>query len=322
MSPTDFAALAAYISPGLIAVLLALALLVWLYVHSAAQLRNSRQQRLNELQESLRIYGRLAGYLQTSTQYSLSSNETRQHQSGLIHALQEAKAAPYLTPHLQEQVQASLRECDAFRRELLLKSLEREMSKLIDERRLVLLESHAPGWGTALWKLLRPAAGPLALAGIVWLISRLIVELMSYSTIYPGLPEAVPSASWLIGCTWMRFVSGLIALLYVYRLMTLRRQNDLDVTASHFPTSLLSMVIAAVALFQWIGPEASPYILAVQLVLFLIGFRLTRGRSRSDRPYVGHPGLMKADPSQHQEMHTTDKDNTSDFSLAEEHSRS
>ncbi|MBE0338433.1 flagellar FliJ family protein [Paenibacillus sp. 23TSA30-6] len=322
MSPTDFAALAAYISPGLIAVLLALSLLVWLYVHSAAQLRNSRQQRLNELQESLRIYGRLAGYLQTSTQNGISNSETRQHQSGLIHALQEAKAAPYLTPHLQEQVQASLRECDAFRRELLLKSLEREMNKLIDERRLVLLESHAPGWGTALWKLLRPAAGPLALTGIVWLISRLIVELMSYSTIYNSLPEAVPSASWLIWCTWMRFASGLIALLYVYRLMTLRRQNDLDVTASHFPTSLLSIMIAAVALFQWIGPEASPYILAVQLALFLIGFRLTRGRSRSDRPYVGHPGLMEADPSQYPEMHTADRDRTSDSSLAEEHSRS
>jgi hypothetical protein len=104
--------------------------------------------------------------------------------------------------------------------------------------------------------------------------------------------------------------------------MTLRRQNDLDVTASHFPTSLLCLVIAAVALFQWIGPEASPYILAVQLVLFLIGFRLTRGRSRSDRPYVGHPGLIKADASQHQDLRAADKDKTADSSLAEEHIRS
>jgi hypothetical protein len=321
VSPTDFAALAAYISPGLIAFLLALSLLVWLYVHSAAQLRNSRQQRLEELQESLRIYGRLAGCLQTATQNGFNNSE-KQYQNGLIHALQEAKAAPYLTPHLQEQVQASLRECDTFRRELLLKSLEREMNKLIEERRLVLLESHAPGWGTALWKLLRPAAGPLALAGIVWLVSRLVVELIASSHVDVSLPDTVQSASWLIGCAWMRFVSGLIALLYVYRLMTLRRQNDLDVTASHFPTSLLCMVIATVALFQWIGPEASPYILAVQLVLFLIGFRLTRGRSRSDRPYVGHPGLIKADASQHQDVHTADKDKTADSSLAEEHIRS
>lgn len=319
MSPTDLAALAAYISPGLIAFLLALSLLVWLYVHSAAQLRNSRQQRLNELQESLRIYGRLAGYLQTSTQDG-SSSEKQQHPNGLIHALQETKAAPYLTPHLQEQVQASLRECDAFRRELLLKSLEREMNKLIEERRLVLLESHAPGWGTALWKLLRPAAGPLALTGIVWLISRLLVELVSYSNVENSLSNTVLSAYWLIGCTWMRFISGLIALLYVYRLMTIRRQNDLDVTASHFPTNLLSMAISAVALFQWIGPGASPYILAVQLVLFLIGFRLTRGRSRSDRPYVGHPGLIKAD-SFHHGGNPADKDKTSDSSLAEEHNR-
>lgn len=321
MSPTDFAALAAYISPGLIAFLLALSLLVWLYVHSAAQLRNSRQQRLKELQESLRIYGRLAGCLQTATQNGFNNSE-KQYQNGLIHALQEAKAAPYLTPHLQEQVQASLRECDTFRRELLLKSLEREMNKLIEERRLVLLESHAPGWGTALWKLLRPAAGPLALAGIVWLVTRLVMELIASSHVDVSLPDTAQSASWLIGCAWMRFVSGLIALLYVYRLMTLRRQNDLDVTASHFPTSLLCLVIAAVALFQWIGPEASPYILAVQLVLFLIGFRLTRGRSRSDRPYVGHPGLIKADASQHQDFHAADKDKTADSSLAEEHIRS
>ncbi|TKH39656.1 hypothetical protein C1I59_02065 [Paenibacillus polymyxa] len=322
MSPTDFAALAAYISPGLIAFLLALSLLVWLYVHSAAQLRNSRQQRLEELQESLRIYGRLAGYLQTATQNAINNSEKHQHQHGLILALQEAKAAPYLTPHLQEQVQASLRECDPFRRELLLKSLEREMNKLIEERRLVLLESHAPGWGTALWKLLRPAAGPLTLAGIVWLTSRLVVELMTYSHVDVSLPDTTQSVSWLIGYAWIRFVSGLIALLYVYRLMTLRRQNDLDVTASHFPTSLLCMVIAVVALFQWLGPEASPYILAAQLVLFLIGFRLTRGRSRSDRPYVGHPSLMKADASQHKELHATDKDTTADSSLADEHMRS
>ncbi|MEC0183750.1 hypothetical protein P4H61_19875 [Paenibacillus peoriae] len=318
MSPTDFAALAAYISPGLIALLLALFLLVWLYVHSATQLRNSRQQRLNELQESLRIYGRLAGCLQSAALDG--SNEKQQYPNRLIHALQEAKAAPYLTPHLQEQVQASLRECDAFRRELLLKSLEREMNKLIEERRLVLLESHAPGWGTALWKLLRPAAGPLALTGMIWLVSRLLVELASSSNVDSSLSNTMPSAYWLIGCTWMRFVSGLIALLYAYRLMTLRRQNDLDVTASHFPTSLLSIVIAAVALFQWIGPEASPYILAVQLVLFLLGFRLTRGRSRSDRPYVGHPGLMKADSPQ-QGGHVADKSRTSDSSLTEEHTR-
>ncbi|WP_311081216.1 flagellar export protein FliJ [Paenibacillus polymyxa] len=321
MSPTDLAALAAYISPGLIAFLLALSLLVWLYVHSAAQLRNSRQQRLEELQESLRIYGRLAGCLQTATQNGFNTSE-KQHQNGLIHALQEAKAAPYLTPHLQEQVQASLRECDTFRRELLLKSLEREMNKLIEERRLVLLESHAPGWGTALWKLLRPAAGPLALAGIVWLVSRLVAELIASNHVDVSLPDIAQSASWLKGYAWMRFVSGLIALLYVYRLMTLRRQNDLDVTASHFPTSLLCLVIAAVALFQWIGPEASPYILAVQLVLFLIGFRLTRGRSRSDRPYVGHPSLIKADASQHQDLHAAAKDKTADSSLAEEHFRS
>jgi hypothetical protein len=314
--------LAAYISPGLIAALLALFLLVWLYIHSAAQLRNSRRQRLDELQESLRIYGRLAGYLQTSSKDIINSGEAHKAQSGLIHGLQEAKAAPYLTPHLQEQVQASLRECDPFRRELLLKSLEREMNKLIEERRLVLLESHAPGWGTALWKLLRPAAGPLVLAGIVWLISRLLMELALYSNVYNSLPDAATSASWLIWCTWMRFASGLIALLYVYRLMTLRRQNDLDVTASHFPTSLLSMVIAAVALFQWIGPEASPYILAVQLILFLTGFRLTRGRSRSDRPYVGHPGLMKTDPSHHHETSTADRDQTVDCSSTEEHTRS
>ncbi|MCC3379005.1 flagellar export protein FliJ [Paenibacillus farraposensis] len=319
MSLTDLAALAAYISPGLIALLLALSLLVWLYVHSAAQLRNSRQQRLNELQESLRIYGRLAGCLQTNIQNS--STEKQQQPNELIHALQETKAAPYLTPHLQEQVQSSLRECDASRSELLLKSLEREMNKLIEERRLVLLESHAPGWGTALWKLLRPAAGPLALAGIVWLISRLLVDLTSYSNMDSSLANSEPSAYWLIGCTWMRFASGLIALLYVYRLMTLRKQNDLDVTASHFPTSLLSIVMAAVALFQWIGPEAAPYILAAQFVLFLIGFWITRGRSRSDRPYVGQPGLMKAD-SPHPAGHATGKGRTSDSSFAEEHIRS
>lgn len=293
MSLTELAVLTANTSPGFIAIVLSAILLVWLYIHSAAQLRLTRRQRLHELQDSLQVYGRLAGMLS-----AISDDAQRQDlMNGLIfRALQECKAAPYLTPHLQEQIQTSLRGTDISRLELLHKSLEREMNKLIEERRLILQETHAPSWGAALWKLLRPAAAPLTLVGIVWTLWRLLAEL--------EIDKLTGETGWNTSFSWLRCISALIALVYLYRLLTLRRQNDLDVTASHVPTSLLAFLIAGTALFQWLGPEASPYILAVQLLLFVTGFRLTRGRSRSDRPYVGHLDLMTSDAAVHSDVHT------------------
>ncbi|WP_025678230.1 hypothetical protein [Paenibacillus massiliensis] len=249
-------------------------LVVWLYAHSTAQLRLSRRSRLDELQESLYIYGELAGALACVREGSRRGEPN----SSLVRALEKAKAAPYLTPYLQEEIQDCLEQADSSHISLLHRSIEREMNKLIDERRMLLQETHAPGWGTAWWSMLRPALGPAALIGILWLIWRMLRQWLTLED------TATP---WEHSLLWMQLLSGLLAILCVYRLLSLRRQNGLDVTASHIPASIVSFLIAGMALLQWLGLGASPYILAAQLLMFALGFRFTRGRSRSNRPYAG-----------------------------------
>ncbi|MFB5269269.1 hypothetical protein ACE41H_21140 [Paenibacillus enshidis] len=262
---------------GALTVLIAAAVMVWLYVHSAVQLRLSRRRRLDELQESLYLYGRLAGPLHAAVH---GQHEQSGGDIALVKALQECKSAPYLTPYLQEEIQNCLDRRDSSRVSLLHRSLEREMNKLIEQRRLLLKETHAPGWGSALWNLLRPAAAPAAVAGFALLTWRLVSELQFPEAHSPGMTLSV---------VWMRYVSGLLAVVYVYRLLSLPRQNGIDVTTSRLSASVLSFLIAAVVLFQWIGPHASPYILGAQLILFLSGFMFTRERPRSKRPYAGTP---------------------------------
>ncbi|MFM9282384.1 hypothetical protein [Paenibacillus jiagnxiensis] len=277
MTPLELKAFLPDHPVGVLALLIAAAGIVWLYIHSAVQLRLSRRRRLDELQESLYLYGKLAGPLHAAV-------NGQQAESGgdiaLVKALQGCKSAPYLTPYLQEEIQNCLDRRDSSRVSLLHRSLEREMNKLIEERRLLLKETHGPGWGSALWNLLRPAASPAAVTGLALLTWRLISELQ--------LTEA-PSPGMTLSVVWMRYISGLLAVIYAYRLLSLPRQNGIDVTASRLPASVLSFLIAAAALFQWIGPHASPYILGVQLVLFLSGFMFARERPRSKRPYAGTP---------------------------------
>ncbi|MFB5678231.1 hypothetical protein ACE3NQ_16525 [Paenibacillus terreus] len=277
MTPLELTAFLPDHPAGVLALLTAAAGMVWLYIHSAVQLRLSRRRRLDELQESLYLYGRLAGPLHAAVH-----GQQAEHggDSGLVKALQECKSAPYLTPYLQEEIQNCLDRRDSSRISLLHRSLEREMNKLIEERRLLLKETHAPGWGSALWNLLRPAAAPAAVTGLALLTWRLVAELQLTGTPAPGMTLPI---------VWMSYLSGLLAVIYAYRLLCLPRQNGIDVTASRLPASVLSFLIAAAALFQWIGPHASPYILGAQLVLLLSGFTFTRERPRSKRPYAGTP---------------------------------
>ncbi|MDP4095998.1 hypothetical protein OIN60_04250 [Paenibacillus sp. P96] len=278
---------------GALPLLIAAAVIVWLYAHSAVQLRLSRRRRLDELQESLYLYGRLAGPLHAAAHGQQTESDG---DIALVKALEECKSAPYLTPYLQEEIQNCLDRRDGSRISLLHRSLDREMNKLIEERRRLLQETHAPRWGTALWNLLRPAAAPAAVAGIVLLTWRLNLELQFADPALSGMTLSV---------VWMRYISGLLAVVYVYRLLSLRRQNGIDVTASHLPASVLSFLIAAVALLQWIGPHASPYILGAQLLLFLSGFMFTRERPRSKRPYAGTPDQTgQARQTDQDEQHT------------------
>ncbi|MDO7906720.1 hypothetical protein Q5741_09825 [Paenibacillus sp. JX-17] len=268
----------------------AAAVLLWLYLYYAVRNERQRLQRANEIQETLYIYTRLAGELSIAERLGSPSQGDRNE---LLRRLQACKAAPYLTPHLHEQVQACLRDCDRARLELLHRSLEREIHKLTEERTRLLRRQHAPGWGLTWWRLISPAALPAAAGGSLLLIWQLWHE-------SAGLPGSWHDWPHLL--LWMRCLSGLLGIMGLYSALTLQRREYPNALSN-----LLSLAIAALALILWMGEEAAPYVLGAQLLLFLLGFRLTGGRSRKERPYVGHPDLMKMDPELHSMEQRTDQ---------------
>ena len=257
-------------------------LLLWLYIYHASTLKQNKYRRADELQDTLYAYSRLAGQITLGLQREGLPGEP--FHGALILALQESKSAPCLNPHVQEQIQACLNERDESRLELLQRGLDREMAKLAAERNQLLSILHSPSWGQALWQIVQPLFAPLAAAGIAFLVYQFIVEIDSAIT--PSVYD------WIIISA--RFVSGLITTAYIYILALSKPRTD-----AGFTNIMLSILIILAALFHLIGLSAAPYVLGVQLLLFLLGFRLSKPPSRKERPYVGHPDLMTNRPVIH-----------------------
>lgn len=258
-------------------------LLLWLYIYHASTLKQNKYRRADELQDTLYAYSRLAGQLTLGLQREGLPGEP--FHGALILALQESKSAPCLTPHVQEQIQACLDDRDESRLELLQRTLDREMAKLAAERNQLLSMLHSPNWGQALWQIIQPLFAPLAAAGIAFLVYQFIAEI--HSAIAPLSVYDWTAVS-------ARFVSGLITTAYIY-ILALSKPR----TAAGLTNIILSILIILAALFHLIGLSAAPYVLGVQLLLFLLGFRLSKPPSRKERPYVGHPDLMSNRPVIH-----------------------
>lgn len=257
-------------------------LLLWLYIYHASTLKQNKYRRADELQDTLYAYSRLAGQLTLGLQREGLPGEP--FHGALILALQESKSAPYLNLHVQEQIQACLDERDESRLELLQRTLDREMAKLAAERNQLLSMLHSPSWGQALWQIVQPLFAPLVAAGIGFLVYQFIVEIDSAITL--SVYEWIAVSA--------RFVSGLITTAYIY-ILALSKPR----TTTGFTNIILSILIILAALFHLVGLSAAPYVLGVQLLLFLLGFRLSKPPSRKERPYVGHPDLMSKRPVIH-----------------------
>lgn len=257
---------------GLLAVLLSAAVFLGIYIYSATRLQAARTETLERIRQSLTLYTQLAGPLTAVIEHP---DEADLPDEQLVGLLQECKAADRLTMDLLEQIDNYLRDRDDSRLPQLSRTLEREMNGLVRERGELLRRIETPGWGSGLWLLLKPAVPGVAFAAAVFWTFELISELQ--------YPEA-----WTAPEVWFLWLSWMIATVSFYRLLMDSRRRSLGVIfyGLHF-------LIAATALPNLIWPEASPYVLATQLILYLTGFWFTSTRSRKERPYAGHPELLE-----------------------------
>jgi len=259
--------------PGAVAVLFGvMALLLWIYIWSATEVRRSHERRMRRIRDTLYISTALLGQLtiQENRNYERSEHE----HDDLITAMLACKAASYLSPQLQDQIRDCIKEHDPARIGLMHRALERECTVLSDE---LSQETHADHWGTAVWTILRPAAEPLALAATGFLVTDLIFRQRMLDVHVDSWDSILP---------WIRAISLMITIIYGYLLWASPRRDR-----SSTVTKMLSLLIALCSLLHLIGPVAAPYTLGLQLIIFTSGFGLTGTRSRSDRPYAGHTDL-------------------------------
>ncbi|MGF7050230.1 hypothetical protein J2T13_004755 [Paenibacillus sp. DS2015] len=271
---------------GVLVMCLAVVLFIWMYIRTTVQLRTSGKERLERLQQSLLLYSRVTGPLgEITTKHTPDPEEV----SHLVFLLQECKAAPLLTRDIHEQIDAYIRERDKDRLRLLYKSLEREVNRRIEEQSTLLSKLDNPSWGLSFWLLLKPAVPFMtAIAVLIWGLQLYqVLRVTGNSSSFP----------WGNINAWMRFVSCLIATFTIYLVL-----RDTKRTSYRATYNLLCILISAVALLHILGLYIAPYILAVQLILYLAGFRLTPNRSRRDRPYAGHDlSLKEAVPLIHED---------------------
>ena len=151
------------------------------------------------------------------------------------------------------------------------KALERECTALSDE---LSRNTYSVHWGRAIWTILRPAAEPAALTATAILIGNLFYAERIVSTSVNSWESLLP---------WIQAISLMLTILYGYLLWASPKRGT-----SGALVKWLSLLIALCSLLHLIGLVAAPYALALQLILFISGFRLTGSRSRSERPYAGH----------------------------------
>ncbi|MBQ4899592.1 hypothetical protein KB559_12150 [Paenibacillus sp. Marseille-P2973] len=253
-----------------------LALILFLSLYGATEWRTARNinSRLRRFDSSLQLYAAAESPLiQAAGRPELSSEE----ELLVAERLLACRAAPYITADVLAQISAYAGDRDTARLPLLIKTLERESERLCAERDKLLRQSESPGWGYALWKQIRSALPFLFAAALLYLIVWL-VRMLSGEIPMDGhrFEEYLNHWAW--------FASAIFSLLLLYpALMGGNRPN-----AGAVLLRIWSVFIAGLYLLHLLGPTFAPYILTVQIMLFIAGFRFTGNKPRKSRPFVGH----------------------------------
>ncbi|MBP2001612.1 hypothetical protein J2Z69_002657 [Paenibacillus shirakamiensis] len=260
---------------GLALAILGAAIFAGLYATARTGAWRVEQARLNRIHTSLMLYTSAAGGLLQAIE---SNCERADFEELLTQRLQACRAAPYLSADMQGQIGAYLADGDNTRLPLLLRSLEREISRLQEEQAKLLLRSERPSWGLSLWLQLRPAL-PFAFAAAAVLWTAWLVQALEAAPAADG-----STAAWQLAAIWSRFVSCLFSLLLLYPVLLENRRRTERTPLVY----VLSIGIALLAFVHFVGLTLAPYILTVQLLLWLLGFRLNEHTPRKTRPFAGH----------------------------------
>lgn|GEM_PF-839653 len=259
--------------PAALTAFLALALFLGLYGGSALGLRRKEQARLRRLEASLTLYAAAESallHLHARTELSRAEEQL------LLDRLLACRAAPYLSEDALSQISAYAGERDRARLPLLLKTLERENDRMCAERDKLLRRTESPGWGQAFWRQLRPGIPFLFAAALLYLLSWLLRTLNGEIVLGNGLEE--------MAAAWSLFVSALFSLALLYPAI----MGGYRPGAGAVLLRIWSVLIAALSLLLLLNPSFAPFILILQLLLFLAGFRLTGTKPRKSRPFAGH----------------------------------
>ncbi|MNU39850.1 hypothetical protein D3C71_285530 [compost metagenome] len=246
-----------------------------LYAAARSSAWRVEQARLERLRLSLELYAAAAGPLQRAAEQRGANADA---EALLMDRLQACKAAPYLPADLLGQIGAYLADGDEARLPLLHRALDREAVRLMEERAKLLARAEQPGWGLSLWLQLR-ALLPFAFAAAAVLLTAWLLQALGAAPAAGG-----SDAAWTRAAIWARFASILLSLLLLYPVLLENRRPG----GSMVLLRLLSIFIALLALIHLAGLETSLYVLAVQLLLFVLGFSLTGTKPRKARPFAGH----------------------------------
>lgn len=255
------------------AAFIGLTILASLYGASRCSISRNEQTRLEYLLLSLERYAAASASLMSVLQEAKVSEVRHQE---LNKRLLACRTAPYATDNVLSLIAAFMADGDEARLPILLRTIERESELLIAERNRLLIRRERPGWGSWIWRVCRPMLPVLC----TFALGGLLLESLGlvHATFYNS------SSLESIIFSWIRLVSAWLSLLLIY----LAVASGANRHPRALPMRLLALFTGLLVLLHLAGDWLAPYILGVQGLLVLAGFRLNGRKPRKARPYAGH----------------------------------
>ncbi|WP_322907632.1 hypothetical protein [Paenibacillus campi] len=259
------------------ALITALALLASVYGFSAAQRRLAERERMRRIEISLDYWTRAAGHLYPLVTPDTTASYVAQPPGAALPLLAErilaCKAAPYADRELIERIDQYLDERSRQSMLLLYRTLQLQISRLTRERHNLLARGEQPQWGMLFGLTLRPLLPVLVLLLEGALLLYSLYDLHNAYTAGPPIPFFAI----------VRFISCTGSLLLLYGVLSAAFRES----GRRASFVIIALLIAALSLLHLIGWTAAPYILLVQVLMFVVGYRFTREPKRKERPYAG-----------------------------------
>ncbi|WP_059049891.1 hypothetical protein [Paenibacillus senegalimassiliensis] len=264
----DHSALAAFIG---------LTILASLYGASRYSISRNEQLRLEYIMLTLERYAAASATLITALQQARVPDTEHKE---LNERLLACRTAPYATDNVLSLINAFIADGDEARLPLLLRTIERESEQLIAERNRLLELRERPGWGSWIWRVCRPLLPALC----AFVLGGLLLG--SLGLLHTSFSGGSDTES--IVFSWIRLISAGLALLLIF----LATSGGPNRHPRAFSMRLLALITGLLALLHLAGLWLAPYILGLQGLLLLGGFRLNGRKPRKARPYAG-----QADPA-------------------------